>query len=230
MNSETTRSHPEVKVRVEYSKTCQSRYIAHLDTIDVICKALRRLQLPYAVTQGCHVRPKISFGPPLPLGHASYCEYFVLTLTGAVDTQKLQDSLNRELPGGMKVISIINPYVETRNGNFGEKLHYRFSFTRAEVAELARKWLLNPETAFSAESKGKTRTYMIKSAILGAKIAENDSLILTADFIQGQADVPSVSKIVTALAGFLDAQKDCLRLIERVSLSELQKKQEISAN
>jgi len=230
MNSETTQSRPEVKVRVEYSKTCQARYIAHLDTIDVICKALRRLQLPYAVTQGCHVRPKISFGPPLPLGHASYCEYFVLTLTEAVDSQTLQVSLNRELPSGMRVISITNPYVEARSGNFGEKLHYRFSFTSAEVAETAQQWLLNPETAFSAESKGKTRTYMIKSAVLGASIAKNDSLILEADFIQGQADVPSVSKIVTALAGFLDTRKDCLRLIERVSLSELQQKQEIPAN
>lgn len=230
MNSEVNQSRPEVKVRVEYSKTCQSRYIAHLDTIDVICKALRRLQLPYAVTQGCHVRPKISFGPPLPLGHASYCEYFVLVLTEPVDSQKLQESLNRELPSGMRVISIINPYVETRKGNFGERLHYRFSFTHAEAAETARQWLLNPETSFSAESKGKTRTYMIKSAILGASIADNDSLILEADFIQGQADVPSVSKIVTALAGFLDTQKDCLKLIERVSLSELQQKQEISAN
>lgn len=229
MNSEITQSRPEVKIRVEYSKTCQSRYIAHLDTIDVICKALRRLQLPYAVTQGCHVRPKISFGPPLPLGHASYCEYFVLTLTEPVDSQALTESLNRELPSGMRVISIINPYVETRNGNFGEKLHYRFSFTSAEIAETARQWLLNPETSFSAESKGKTRTYAIRSAVLGASLAENDNLILEADFIQGQADVPSVSKIVTALAGFLDAHKDYLKLIERVSLSELKQKQEISS-
>ena len=42
----------EIKAKVIYTKTKQSRYVAHLDNIDVMCKALRRIQLPYAVTQG----------------------------------------------------------------------------------------------------------------------------------------------------------------------------------
>jgi uncharacterized protein (DUF2344 family) len=58
----------EFRLKVSYSKTKQARYIPHLDTIEVVAKAIRRLKLPYAVSQGCHVRPKITFGAHFPLG------------------------------------------------------------------------------------------------------------------------------------------------------------------
>ncbi len=232
MNQDTTPAKTEeVKVRVDYSKTCQARYIAHLDTIDVICKALRRLQLPYAVTQGCHVRPKISFGPPLPLGHASYCEYFILTLNKAVDSGWLQDSLNREFPLGMKVLRVTLPFSEKKTGNFGEKLSYRLTFSEEAAAQDAMAYLLDENTSFAVDRKGQMRNYQLKEAIVGVKLVELNSMpTLEAEFIQGQADVPSVSKIVTALAAHLGGRKDCLKLIERISLSELNQKQEISAN
>ncbi len=230
MNQENNGSQ-EIKLRVDYSKTCQARYIAHLDTIDVICKALRRLQLPYAVTQGCHVRPKISFGPPLPLGHASFCEYFVLNLTRPVDTAWLRESLEREFPHGMSVLRVTAPYSEKKSGNFGEKLTYRLTFSDRETAMQARNYLLDATSCFEIERKGQTRNYLLKEAVISADAGEcNGNPILTATFIQGLADVPSVSKIVTALAGHLGARKEHLKLIERIALEEFTQKQEISAD
>lgn len=221
----------ETKVRVDYSKTCQSRYIAHLDTIDVICKALRRLQLPYAVTRGCHVRPKISFGPPLPLGHASFCEYFVLTLAKTVESNWLQAELNREFPAGMRVLRVTAPYTEKKLGNFGEQLSYRMTFSEQGVANEAMAYLLDENTTFAVERKGQARSYRLKDAVVSVKTAVHNGMpILEAEFIQGQADVPSVSKIVTALANHLGERKECLKLIERILLIELNQKQEISSN
>lgn len=221
MNTEIITSE-EVKVRVDYSKTCQARYIAHLDTIDVISKALRRLQLPYAVTQGCHVRPKITFGPPLPLGHASFCEYFILTLTRAVEAEWLQTSLNNELPQGMRVLKITIPYTEKKSGNAGERLQYHMLFTDLVSAEKARAYLQNVDTAFEVERKGQKKNYRLGDAVKKADITQKDGkILLEAEFIQGLADVPSVSKIVTALARHLGDQKDSLKLIERIALSEL---------
>ncbi|HNX76057.1 MAG TPA: TIGR03936 family radical SAM-associated protein [Candidatus Rifleibacterium sp.] len=221
----------EVKVRVDYSKTCQARYIAHLDTIDVICKALRRLQLPYAVTQGCHVRPKISFGPPLPLGHASFCEYFVLNLTRPIDNAWLQEALNREFPHGMQVLRVTSPFIEKKNGNFGEQLTYRLTFSDGASASLARDYLLDGTSAFEVERKGQNRKYCLKDAVVGVTSVKNgNDTVLEAQFVQGQADVPSVSKIVTALASHLAERKDHLKLIERIALVEFIQKQEISAD
>ena len=184
-----------------------------------------------AVTQGCHARPKISFGPPLPLGHASFCEYFVLTLNRSVESGWLQDSLNREFPVGMRVLRVITPYTEKKNGNFGEQLSYRMTFSEPNAASDAMTFLLDENTAFEVERKGQTRNYRLKDAVVSARITDNNGKpTLEAEFIQGQADVPSVSKIVTALASFLGDRKESLKLIERISLIELNQKQEISSN
>lgn len=215
-------SNEEIKAKIIYSKTCQSRYIAHLDTIDVISKALRRLQLPYAVTQGCHVRPKLTFGPPLPLGHASFCEFFIVSLVEPVSAENLQAGLNRELPQGMKVLEVIVPFVDTRKGNGGEKLQYRLGFSCRLTAEKAVNFLCDPEVSFVVDRKGKNKSYRLGDAVRQAKIvATADSCIVEAEFIQGLADVPSVSKIVTALAEYLGNDRESFNLIERVALSEL---------
>lgn len=212
----------EFKTRVNYSKTRQARYIAHLDTIDIICKALRRIHLSYAVTQGCHVRPKISFGPPLPLGHASYCEYFVITLLQQPDPEALKTALNRELPQGMEVLSVDCPWVDKKAAAVGEQVEYRLHFSSRATADRARSWLLNPESAFQVVRKGEARKYTIGKAVQRADLAEaDDSWQLQAEFIQGLADVPSVSKIVTALAEQLGESRDDFYLLERIALKEL---------
>jgi len=212
----------EYRTRVNYSKTRQARYIAHLDTIDIICKALRRLQLPYAVTQGCHVRPKISFGPPLPLGHASYCEYFVITLLQQPDPESLKVALNRELPEGMDVVSVEFPWVDKKAAAAGEEVHYRLHFSSRQVAEQAHTWLLDPQSSFQVIRKGETRNYVIGKAVQHAELIEaGNGWQLQAEFLQGMADVPSVSKIVTALAAHLGASRDDFYLLERTALKEL---------
>lgn len=212
----------EYKTRINYSKTHQARYIAHLDTIDIISKALRRLKLPYAVTQGCHIRPKITFGPPLPLGHASYCEYFVLTLLQAPDSEKLQNALNNELPQGMQVISVELLGNESKSGAPGEQVDYRLYFKSRQSAEKAQNWLLDPTSAFEVIRKGQSRQYALGKAVRKAELVEtSNEYLLTAEFIQGLPDVPSVSKIVTALAAYLGSARDDFYLLERTALKEL---------
>lgn len=212
----------ECKTRINYSKTHQARYIAHLDTIDVICKALRRLKLSYVVTQGCHIRPKISFGPPLPLGHASYCEYFIITLSEAPDSEQLKNQLNRELPQGMEVLSIEFPWVETKSSAAGDWVQYKLYFSNKTTAEEAQNWLLNPQSSFQVDRKGKIKSYAIGKAVQKADLAEtSDGWLMTAEFVQGLADIPSVSKIVTALARHLGDSRDDFYLLERTALKEL---------
>lgn len=212
----------EIKAKIIYTKTEQSRYIAHLDNIDVMCKALRRIQLPYAVTLGCHPRPKLSFASPLPLGHASFCEYFVVTLTENIDPNWLKEELTKELPNGMEVLEVINPYHDKRSKNNGDCVNYRLTFDSEEICFKSLDFLSNPETTFEIESKGKLKKYKIGKAVKRSEmIHEGEKYYIIADFIQGLADVPSVSKIITALSNFLADGKDSLKLIERLSIQAL---------
>lgn len=212
----------EIKAKVIYTKTQQSRYVAHLDNIDVMCKALRRIQLPYAVTQGCHPRPKLSFASPLPLGHASFCEYFVVTLTKAIDPEWLKSALSQELPNGMDVLEVITPYYDKRTENKGDCVKYRLTFNDEETCTKAFDFINNPETTFEIESKGRLKTYKIGSAVKASEMRhEGEKYLIVADFLQGLAEVPSVSKIITSLAKFLGENRDSLELIERLSIQAL---------
>lgn len=215
-------SNEEIRAKIIYSKTKQSRYIAHLDTIDVISKALRRMLLPYAVTQGCHPRPKLTFGSPLPLGHASYCEFFIISLAEVVDAASLKESLNHELPAGMLVSEVIIPFIDSRKGNYGEQLHYRLGFSCMATAQKAIEFLNNPDVTFVVDRKGKNKTYRLGDAVKQTTLTSAaDNILIEAVFIQGLPDVPSVSKIVTALADHLGNEKENFTIIERIALREL---------
>jgi radical SAM-linked protein len=212
----------EIKIKVTYTKFKPACYIAHLDTIDAISKALRRLRLPYLVTEGCHTRPKISFGAPLPLGHASRCEQFVLSLSEKINTDWLQNQLSIQLPVGMDILKVESPCPLQAKGANGDEVKYQFGFKTLETARQAAEFLANPKTAFEAFSKGKSRSYQLGNAVKSSKSYEaQGQYVLEIDFIQGQPAVPSVSKIVTALASYLSDKKDDLVKIERLALQKL---------
>lgn len=212
----------EIKVKIEYSKTSQSRYVSHLDNIDVITKALRRLQLPYAVSQGCHIRPKLSFAPPLPLGHASYCEYLIITLEKEIEPEKLKTDLTDQLPEGMTVTNVIQPWIEKKSKNIGERLEYLLHFRDLATAQIAKEYLSDPESSFEGHHKGKTKKYKLGKAVSKISLSASEGKnLLAVEFEQGIEGIPSVSKIITALAEALDKDKDSLYLIERISLTEL---------
>jgi radical SAM-linked protein len=209
-------------LKVTYSKTGPSKYVAHLDTIGILSKAIRRLNLAYDVTKGCHMRPKISFAPPLPLGHASYCEYFILSLTSIPELNGLKELLSKNMPSGMEAVNIeILPDKPPTSHNI-EKLDYRLTFTDKSAMEKAQIFLTNEESSFKTISKKKTREYYVKEAILSVSPKEiDDKFVISAEFVQGKPNVPSVSKIVSALADHLKDEKHSLILIERLKIEEL---------
>jgi len=63
------------RYRIRFSKSEPARFTSHLDVGRALERAFRRGQLPVAWTQGKEPRPRVAFGPPLPLGMTSDAEY-----------------------------------------------------------------------------------------------------------------------------------------------------------
>jgi len=63
-----------------YTKRNEARYIAHLDLTRVFDRALRRAGVEVAYSEGFNPHPKISFGPPLPVGVEGQREYVDIDL------------------------------------------------------------------------------------------------------------------------------------------------------
>lgn len=87
----------EKKIRFKFSKTGQYKYFSHLDIIAMITKALRRAKIKIKYSKGYNPRPRLSFGPPAPLGIESNAEYCDIALRDIITEDELIRRLNDQL-------------------------------------------------------------------------------------------------------------------------------------
>jgi radical SAM family uncharacterized protein/radical SAM-linked protein len=117
------------RVRVRYSKLGRLVAISHLETMHTLLRAIRRAGVPVAFSQGYHPKPRVSFGPALPVGVESLCEHMDLEVVGPADPEDVAARLARELPEGLRALSA--EVVDPREPSINEALravHYRAEF------------------------------------------------------------------------------------------------------
>ena len=68
------------RVRFRFSKVGKVRFTSHRDVARLWERALRRAELPVALTEGFSPRPKVHFGLALPTGYESDGEYLDVDL------------------------------------------------------------------------------------------------------------------------------------------------------
>ena len=68
--------------------------------------AFGSLVIAVAYTQGFNPHPKLSFGPPLPVGATGDAEFFDLETTRAVDAKDIEGRLAAGLPDGLRLLSV----------------------------------------------------------------------------------------------------------------------------
>ena len=68
------------KILVRFSKAGKVRFTSHRDVARIWERALRRVALPVAYSEGFSPRPKVSYGLALPTGYESAGEYFDVEL------------------------------------------------------------------------------------------------------------------------------------------------------
>jgi len=95
-----------ITARVRYAKTGLARFIGHLDTARTLLRAVRRAGVETLYTQGFTPRMRLSFGPPLPLGLTSDCEYMDIKLARGYDPETVKEKLQSQLPEGLAVTEV----------------------------------------------------------------------------------------------------------------------------
>jgi radical SAM-linked protein len=93
-------------VRLRFTKAGKIRFTSHRDVARMWERALRRVQLPVAYSEGFSPRPKVHFGLALSTGYESLGEYLdidLLTDPGSLDVAALPARLTPALPQGIEV-------------------------------------------------------------------------------------------------------------------------------
>jgi len=92
-----------LRLRVEYKKGQEIKYLSHLQLIRLVERVLRRAQIPYALSEGFSPHIKLSLGTVLPVGVWGVREYFDLELTREIPPGQFMEAVNRVAPTGFEV-------------------------------------------------------------------------------------------------------------------------------
>jgi len=101
-----------MRLRIRYSKKGKVRFISHRDVARIWERALRRVGVSVAYSQGFSPRPKLSFGLALSTGHESEAEFLDLELLDedgdwtAGRSEDLAARLTAALPVGLDVVAV----------------------------------------------------------------------------------------------------------------------------
>ncbi len=160
-----------MRLRLRYAKLGKVRFVSHRDGARLWERALRRIALPVAYTEGFTPRPKLSFGLALPTGAESVAEYIDVDLATVVDVDDhgLAVALSDALPIGMEVL------VAAERPTGGASLQDQVSSTTweltgpgftSELLEAAAQRLLDADELFvERERKGQRRVDDVRPLI-----------------------------------------------------------------
>jgi radical SAM family uncharacterized protein/radical SAM-linked protein len=157
------------KVRLEFSKKGETRFISHLELAHLFHRASKRAGLPLCYSEGFHPLPRIVFARALPVGVESLKEVVHIELEERLSAQEVKKRLNAVLPAGLEVTGAEKALSLSPSAAFPSRSVYRISLdhllSREEVVARIRRALDEKELYIDQERKGKKRRVDVRPLI-----------------------------------------------------------------
>ena len=162
-------------VRIRFSKAGRVRFVSHRDVARLFERALRKLRLPVAYTEGFSPRPKLSFGLALTVAHESDAEYLDVELFKPVDLEALPAELTDALPEGLTVQAVIGlqrgtPSLQQAIVCCDWSIEV-IGATEAEISAAVAAVMASAELPMERVRKKKTTVADVRPAILQLEVA-----------------------------------------------------------
>jgi radical SAM-linked protein len=177
------------RIRLRFSKTGEARFLSHLETVRVFSRAARRAKIPLRFSQGFHPKPKIAFGPALPVGVESISEHVDIQLVDRIPISDAQDALNMELPKGLSVFS--GKEISLKTPAIADSL-YETSYTlrcvglpifdalsEVDLARAVERFLSQSSVCIARFRKERKTTVDIRAAITELSLSRDRMLTFT---------------------------------------------------
>ncbi len=163
--------------RLRFDKTGPARYLPHNDLITAFVRALRRINAPLAYSQGFSPKPRLRFGPPLPVGHCGHGEIVDVELSEP-GPEDLAGPLGRACPDGLRIVGE-DPSVAGRRSPMAAARAYRYRVLLREPApglasSIERFLALESAPATVRRGPGRERSIDIRKAVRGLEAHGHD--------------------------------------------------------
>ena len=165
------------RVRIRYAKRGRLRFTSHRDIGRAMERALRRADVPVALSSGFNPHPRISYAGAAPTGAASEAEYLEIALAAPVEPDRLRTALDAALPPGLDVVDAVT----AGPGSLGERLqasHWVIELPGMPVGTAARAvglFLAAAEVEVSRMTKRGLRTFDARGAVVSLAAAHGGS-------------------------------------------------------
>ncbi len=150
-----------MKVRYIYTKLNNLKFISHLDTVNLIQRAIFSTNVKIQFSEGFNPHPKMSFGNPLPLGVSSQHELFDISLEEDVDFVRFRKKLNEYLPKDVQITHMF----EADDKNISQMYNYsKYNFKFYYEGQIEDYSLnVGDELIVKRKIKSKNKSRNIKS-------------------------------------------------------------------
>lgn len=115
----------KINLRARFEKSGRAVYISHLDLMRTMQRAFKRSKIPVWYTEGFNPHIYLNFPLALSLGVTGRAEFMDFAVTEPADFAELRDSLNGEMPEGLRILEIFEPRYENKDVGFAD---YRIDF------------------------------------------------------------------------------------------------------
>lgn len=170
---------PVQRLRIRYAKRGRLRFTSHRDFSRAFERAVFRARIPMAYSSGFHPHPRISYAGAAPTGSASEAEYLEIGLAQIVDAAEVAADLDRALPPGLDVLSI----VESPGGSLSDRLSASWwaLTVAADLASAERAvatFLATEEIPIERMTKKGLRSFDCRSAVATLTASEQDGAVV----------------------------------------------------
>lgn len=146
----------KINLRARFEKSGRAVYISHLDLMRTMQRAFKRSKIPVWYTEGFNPHIYLNFPLALSLGVVGKAEFMDFAVTETADFDNLRDSLNGEMPEGLRILEIFEPLNENKDVGFAD---YRIDFysntESAETLSQLKKMLAEDKIEVDKRSKSK---------------------------------------------------------------------------
>lgn len=211
--------------RLRFSKTGRARFIAHLDTLACLVRAVRRAGYELAQTQGMRPKPLLSLAMPLGVGVEGEDEICDFELKQRVPLTEFAKKLSRELPEGIELKTVGPCLDRTKSAARVAMVSYRIALAGTPVSDKALKLFADsPELKVMRHRPKGDKEVDVKKYVSRVE-ASPDGGSLTFDMVVTEEGTARPEEVIGLLEGFSGHE---IKVV-RVTRTAIELKEERSA-
>ena len=192
---------PSYAVRLRFVKRGSLAYIAHLDLVRTVTKAVARAGIPVRYSEGFNPHPRLSFATAMSIGLESECEFLDIRLVKEVDPARLLQAFNESLTSELYATECYLPKSKFNDIAFSSyRIEIRTKGACATLAEACERALTSGEVVVFKRSKSGDKDTNISAGIKEAKVTfDGEALVLDTILAADNAGFLNPEYLVTYL-------------------------------